>query len=175
MKAKTFQINWHEKLPIFSVDFDPNYESSASKTTEAIGNPQQYTPQQNENGINKDIDKLNASVNASGIIDSNTNDFLYRFATGGGDYGSIVLWKQWDSNKTNENSTVGSYTAGTANILGEPGMVADPPRDGSGNDSKNSANSSTTSVLEANDGGILYDDITGIQGPEVWKPITILR
>ncbi|KAJ1919772.1 Chromatin assembly factor 1 subunit [Tieghemiomyces parasiticus] len=92
MKAKTFQINWHDKLAVFAADFDP---SSSGRFATAGGDS------------NVRIWRLNASASGAVTVDFTANLSRHSAAVNvvrfsprdsllasSGDDGTIIVWKQ---------------------------------------------------------------------------------
>ncbi|KAJ1932973.1 Chromatin assembly factor 1 subunit, partial [Kickxella alabastrina] len=100
MRVKTVQINWHDKLPIFSVDFDHSYSGTGWRFATGGGDNnvriwRLRTPQERETDAQSPAVEFLASLNRHTAPVN-----VVRFAPGGsrlasaGDDGVIIIWRQ---------------------------------------------------------------------------------
>ncbi|KAJ1825654.1 Chromatin assembly factor 1 subunit [Coemansia sp. RSA 2599] len=105
MRVKTVQINWHDKLPIFSVDFDHNYTNTESggwrfATGGGDNNVRIWrlrTPEEREADAQQPAVEFLASLNrhAAPVNVVRFSPTSSRLASAGDD-GAIILWRQMD-------------------------------------------------------------------------------
>ncbi|RKP37081.1 WD40-repeat-containing domain protein [Dimargaris cristalligena] len=92
MKAKTFQINWHDNLAVFSVDFDPSRPGRFA-TAGGDSNVRLWRLMESSNGnvsVNfvAELARHSAAVN---VVRFSPADSLLASS---GDDGTIIVWKQ---------------------------------------------------------------------------------
>ncbi|PWA02225.1 hypothetical protein BB558_001653, partial [Smittium angustum] len=161
MRVKTVQINWHERLPIFSIDFDKNHFYS-EKTSTTDSEP---TQKEENKSTNKKLDF--SSVEA------------WRFATGGAD-GSVRIWKILNKPSEN-NSQIIEFRANLSRHTAPVNVVRFSPVDSklatAGDDGTIIIwrEFETQFLPQVNLNDTLFGDDLSLQGPELWKPISILR
>ncbi|KAI8320999.1 WD40 repeat-like protein [Martensiomyces pterosporus] len=147
MRVKTVQINWHDKLPIFSVDFDGNYTDAAGD-----GNGWRFATGGGDNNVRvwrlrsqkeRDMDPHTPPVEFLASLNRHTAPVnVVRFSpcssklASAGDDGVIIIWRHvLDDHRA-------ARTQATLNPSGTGGVDSD-------------------------DGGFVE--------PEVWRPIALLR
>ncbi|KAJ1840121.1 Chromatin assembly factor 1 subunit, partial [Coemansia sp. RSA 2703] len=111
MRVKTVQINWHDKLPIFSIDFDHNYTNTTNggwrfATSGGDNNVRIWrlrTPSEREADAQQPAVEFLASLNRHTAPVN-----VVRFAPGSsrlasaGDDGVIIIWRQVDETPGDE-------------------------------------------------------------------------
>ncbi|OLY85185.1 Chromatin assembly factor 1 subunit B [Smittium mucronatum] len=175
MKVKTAQINWHEKLPIFSVDFDKRYKKTENKiysdnnSTGNSANLSEISTPKNSNTdkIVQDSD-LDQDIKDSGI--SKRNEYCYRFATGGAD-SNVRIWTIVETEEGSRQPSI-EFRANLSRHTAPVNVVRFCPTDGAIIIWREIEKNQSNSVLIEN--SVFGDDLS-LQGAEVWKPISILR
>ncbi|KAJ2776517.1 Chromatin assembly factor 1 subunit [Coemansia javaensis] len=159
MRVKTVQINWHDKLPIFSVDFDHSYRGPGWRFATGGGDnnvrvwrlraPPQPQSDGSSDGQPPKIDFL-AGLNRHAAPVN-----VVRFSPQGsrlasaGDDGVIIIWRQIDGQPA---------AAGDAAAPGEAAGAA-------------SQQAAAAAAPEARGGNVAGED----EGEETWRAAAVLR
>ncbi|KAJ2237370.1 Chromatin assembly factor 1 subunit [Coemansia sp. RSA 1722] len=114
MRVKTVQINWHDKLPIFSVDFDHHYTNETHggwrfATGGGDNNVRIWrlrTPEERENDAQQPAVEFLASLNrhAAPVNVVRFSPTTSRLASAGDD-GAIIIWRQTAETDNNDPET----------------------------------------------------------------------
>ncbi|OMJ18083.1 Chromatin assembly factor 1 subunit B [Smittium culicis] len=118
MKVKTAQINWHEKLPIFSADFDKCYNNTGSNNLNSAENKERKAYRFATGGADSNVRIWNLNEyelqDTKPIVEFRANLSRHtapvnvvrfcpidsRLATAGDD-GAIIIWKEVEKNQSN--------------------------------------------------------------------------
>ncbi|KAJ1879596.1 Chromatin assembly factor 1 subunit, partial [Coemansia sp. S17] len=127
MRVKTVQINWHDKLPIFSVDFDHNYVNSSGGWRFATGGGDNNvrlwrlrTPSEREREPKQPAVEFLASLNrhTAPVNVVRFSPCSSKLASAGDD-GVIIIWRQQQTTE----ETLRAPPATMEGVLEDDGFV----------------------------------------------------
>ncbi|OMJ21991.1 Chromatin assembly factor 1 subunit B, partial [Smittium culicis] len=126
MKVKTAQINWHEKLPIFSADFDKCYNNTGSSNSDPAENKPRKTYRFATGGADSNVRIWNLNEyelqDLKPIVEFRANLSRHTAPVNVVRFcpidGAIIIWKEVEKNQSNSNIIEGSLFGEDSSLIG---------------------------------------------------------